>query len=203
MTTRATPSPTSRWSLENLEGLRRKEEDQRRDKLLGIALDDVPDSGREVVRKLERVEGPAGPHAAAPAAEGRALRRWRRAAPGRAGLPQGPARKPRGRAGVRGHRAQAGLLGRHLGGGASAVLSRGAASQGRRRPCGWWATACWRWGSTRRPPSSSSTCGSTGPSRARRSSRRHSRWTRRAATRRRRATMKSSWRATGYGTPKR
>ncbi|WP_224363833.1 VIT domain-containing protein [Hyalangium versicolor] len=41
--------------LADLEGLRRKEEDQRRDKLLGIALDDVPDSGRQVVRKLGEV----------------------------------------------------------------------------------------------------------------------------------------------------
>ncbi|RKG95892.1 DUF2135 domain-containing protein [Corallococcus sp. CA053C] len=38
--------------LDNLESLRRREEDQRRDKLLGIALDDVPESGRAVVARL-------------------------------------------------------------------------------------------------------------------------------------------------------
>ncbi|RKH49461.1 DUF2135 domain-containing protein, partial [Corallococcus llansteffanensis] len=38
--------------LANLESLRRREEDQRRDKLLGIALDDVPESGRAVVTRL-------------------------------------------------------------------------------------------------------------------------------------------------------
>ncbi|RKH33260.1 DUF2135 domain-containing protein [Corallococcus praedator] len=38
--------------LQNLESLRRREEDQRRDKLLGIALDEVPESGRAVVARL-------------------------------------------------------------------------------------------------------------------------------------------------------
>ncbi|QAT87194.1 hypothetical protein EJ065_5661 [Corallococcus coralloides] len=38
--------------LANLESLRRREEDQRRDKLLGIALDDVPAEGRAVVARL-------------------------------------------------------------------------------------------------------------------------------------------------------
>ncbi len=47
--------------LSDLEGLRRKEEDQRRDKLLGIALDEVPDSGRQVVRKLGELSGQLGP----------------------------------------------------------------------------------------------------------------------------------------------
>ncbi|HYI00830.1 VIT domain-containing protein [Hyalangium sp.] len=47
--------------LQDLEGLRRKEEDQRRDKLLGIALDDVPDSGRQVVRKLGELKGQVSP----------------------------------------------------------------------------------------------------------------------------------------------
>jgi tetratricopeptide (TPR) repeat protein len=46
--------------LEDLEGLRRKEEDQRRDRLRGIALDDVPDSGREVVRRLGELGGQLG-----------------------------------------------------------------------------------------------------------------------------------------------
>jgi tetratricopeptide (TPR) repeat protein len=48
-------------NLEDLEGLRRKEEDQRRDKLLGISLDDVPDSGREVVRRLGELKSQLGP----------------------------------------------------------------------------------------------------------------------------------------------
>ncbi|MDY7232241.1 VIT domain-containing protein [Hyalangium rubrum] len=48
-------------NLEDLEGLRRKEEDQRRDKLLGIALDEVPDSGREVVRRLEALRSQLAP----------------------------------------------------------------------------------------------------------------------------------------------
>jgi tetratricopeptide (TPR) repeat protein len=39
-------------NLEDLEGLRRKEEDQRRDKLLGISLEEVPEDGRTLVRKL-------------------------------------------------------------------------------------------------------------------------------------------------------
>ena len=47
--------------LSDLEGLRRKEEDQRRDKLLGIALDEVPDSGRQVVRKLGELTRQIGP----------------------------------------------------------------------------------------------------------------------------------------------
>jgi len=47
--------------LQDLEGLRRKEEDQRRDKLLGIALDDVPDLGKQVVRKLSELKGQLGP----------------------------------------------------------------------------------------------------------------------------------------------
>ena len=38
--------------LGNLEALRRREEDQRRDKLLGIALDDVPENSRAVVARL-------------------------------------------------------------------------------------------------------------------------------------------------------
>ncbi|MDC0709299.1 DUF2135 domain-containing protein [Stigmatella sp. ncwal1] len=38
--------------LENLENLRRREEDQRRDKLLGIDLEGVPDDGRAVVKQL-------------------------------------------------------------------------------------------------------------------------------------------------------
>jgi tetratricopeptide (TPR) repeat protein len=38
--------------LTNLENLRRREEDQRRDKLLGIDLDEVPESGRAVVKQL-------------------------------------------------------------------------------------------------------------------------------------------------------
>ncbi len=46
--------------LTNLEGLRRKEEDQRRDRLLGIALDEVPDSGRQVVRRLGELRGQLG-----------------------------------------------------------------------------------------------------------------------------------------------
>jgi tetratricopeptide (TPR) repeat protein len=48
-------------NLEDLEGLRRKEEDQRRDRLLGIALDGVPDSGREVVRRLGELRGQLTP----------------------------------------------------------------------------------------------------------------------------------------------
>ncbi|NOK20615.1 DUF2135 domain-containing protein [Corallococcus carmarthensis] len=43
--------------LANLESLRRKEEDQRRDKLLGIALDDVPAPGRAVVARLAEQKG--------------------------------------------------------------------------------------------------------------------------------------------------
>ncbi|MFP2903244.1 hypothetical protein ACLEQD_44315, partial [Corallococcus sp. 4LFB] len=43
--------------LENLESLRRREEDQRRDKLLGIALDDVHSSGRAVVARLAEHRG--------------------------------------------------------------------------------------------------------------------------------------------------
>lgn len=46
--------------LQDLEGLRRKEEDQRRDRLQGIALDDVPDSGRQVVRKLGELKTQLG-----------------------------------------------------------------------------------------------------------------------------------------------
>lgn len=45
--------------LSNLESLRRQEEDQRRDKLLGIALDDVPASGRAVVARLKEAKPPA------------------------------------------------------------------------------------------------------------------------------------------------
>ncbi|MDY7231660.1 VIT domain-containing protein [Hyalangium rubrum] len=47
--------------LENLEGLRRKEEDQRRDKLLGIALDEVPDAGRALVRRLTELKAGLAP----------------------------------------------------------------------------------------------------------------------------------------------
>ncbi|MBZ4373826.1 VIT domain-containing protein [Corallococcus sp. AS-1-6] len=43
--------------LANLESLRRREEDQRRDKLLGIALDDVPAEGRAVVAGLAGQKG--------------------------------------------------------------------------------------------------------------------------------------------------
>lgn len=43
--------------LENLESLRRREEDQRRDKLLGLALDDVPAEGRAVVARLAEQKG--------------------------------------------------------------------------------------------------------------------------------------------------
>ncbi|WP_223636031.1 DUF2135 domain-containing protein [Corallococcus sp. EGB] len=43
--------------LDNLESLRRREEDQRRDKLLGIALDDVPAEGRAVVARLAEQKG--------------------------------------------------------------------------------------------------------------------------------------------------
>ncbi|RKI50963.1 DUF2135 domain-containing protein [Corallococcus sp. AB004] len=43
--------------LANLESLRRKEEDQRRDKLLGIALDEVPAEGRAVVARLAEQKG--------------------------------------------------------------------------------------------------------------------------------------------------
>ncbi|AFE06665.1 hypothetical protein COCOR_05942 [Corallococcus coralloides DSM 2259] len=43
--------------LANLESLRRREEDQRRDKLLGIALDDVPAEGRAVVARLAEQKG--------------------------------------------------------------------------------------------------------------------------------------------------
>ncbi|MBN8226533.1 DUF2135 domain-containing protein [Corallococcus macrosporus] len=43
--------------LENLESLRRREEDQRRDKLLGIALDDVPARGRALVARLTGQKG--------------------------------------------------------------------------------------------------------------------------------------------------
>jgi tetratricopeptide (TPR) repeat protein len=43
--------------LQDLEGLRAKEEDQRRDRLQGIALDDVPESGRQVVRQLGSLGG--------------------------------------------------------------------------------------------------------------------------------------------------
>ncbi|HLL02589.1 MAG TPA: VIT domain-containing protein [Myxococcaceae bacterium] len=48
-------------SLEDLEGLRRKEEDQRRDRLLGIALDEVPDSGLQVVRRLGELKEQLSP----------------------------------------------------------------------------------------------------------------------------------------------
>jgi tetratricopeptide (TPR) repeat protein len=48
-------------SLEDLEGLRRKEEDQRRDKLLGIALDEVPESGRVLVRNLTDLKAELSP----------------------------------------------------------------------------------------------------------------------------------------------
>ncbi len=48
-------------SLEDLEGLRRKEEDQRRDKLLGIALDEVPEDGRTLVRKLTELKAELTP----------------------------------------------------------------------------------------------------------------------------------------------
>jgi tetratricopeptide (TPR) repeat protein len=41
-----------RVELTDLEALRRREQDQRRDKLQGIALDDVPASGQAVVREL-------------------------------------------------------------------------------------------------------------------------------------------------------
>nr|WP_242544397.1 VIT domain-containing protein [Corallococcus sp. NCSPR001] len=43
--------------LANLESLRRREEDQRRDKLLGIALDGVPAEGRAVVAQLAGQKG--------------------------------------------------------------------------------------------------------------------------------------------------
>ncbi|NRD60897.1 DUF2135 domain-containing protein [Corallococcus exiguus] len=43
--------------LANLESLRRREEDQRRDKLLGIALDEVPAEGRAVVARLAEQKG--------------------------------------------------------------------------------------------------------------------------------------------------
>ncbi|RKH60839.1 VIT domain-containing protein, partial [Corallococcus aberystwythensis] len=43
--------------LENLESLRRREEDQRRDKLLGVALDEVPAPGRAVVARLAEQKG--------------------------------------------------------------------------------------------------------------------------------------------------
>ncbi|RKI73632.1 DUF2135 domain-containing protein [Corallococcus sp. AB049A] len=43
--------------LDNLESLRRREEDQRRDKLLGIALDGVPAEGRAVVARLAEEKG--------------------------------------------------------------------------------------------------------------------------------------------------
>jgi tetratricopeptide (TPR) repeat protein len=47
--------------LQDLEGLRRKEEDQRRDKLLGISLDEVPDAGRQMVRTLGELTRQIGP----------------------------------------------------------------------------------------------------------------------------------------------
>ncbi|MCP3140292.1 VIT domain-containing protein [Pyxidicoccus xibeiensis] len=46
-----------RVELDDLESLRRQEEDQRRDKLQGIALDDVPKSGQDVVRGLKERQG--------------------------------------------------------------------------------------------------------------------------------------------------
>ncbi|MCP3098856.1 DUF2135 domain-containing protein [Myxococcus sp. K15C18031901] len=42
-----------RVELTDLETLRKREQDQRRDKLQGIALDEVPESGRAVVRALQ------------------------------------------------------------------------------------------------------------------------------------------------------
>jgi tetratricopeptide (TPR) repeat protein len=52
---------TEQVNLEDLEGLRRKEEDQRRDKLLGIALDEVPEAGRTLVRKLTDLKAELSP----------------------------------------------------------------------------------------------------------------------------------------------
>jgi tetratricopeptide (TPR) repeat protein len=48
-------------SLEDLEGLRRKEEDQRRDKLLGIALDEVSDEGVAIVKQLTELKAELTP----------------------------------------------------------------------------------------------------------------------------------------------